>query len=403
MKKKIIILSSYFPPIISVASNRMYSFANYLDKNQFEVVVVFPYNKEVENKNSDVFVIPIKNTALLKYASFSKNLPYLLHKLKAVWNRLLILANISPTGNFDRKAYQVICSQIHEASTCIILSSSPHIETHIIAQKIKTKFPRIKWIADLRDALSNNSYIPNNQTNKHIKVELLILAYADAITTVSLPIVNNLEEKNYRKIPIVELRNGFDFEARLRFHFNERFTLLHAGTFYANRTPDTFFKAMQIILKEQLISDFRLVFVGSTSAIKIPEALLPYVERYDKIPYNEVVKLIQLADGLLLIHPPSSYKGVFTGKLFDYLGAMRPIIAIVDKTDVAAQLINEANAGFVADFYSVDEIKKAILDVYHLWKNKHVLPYHQQLIMMHHRAYQVKLLEYLIRQLYHEH
>ncbi|MGQ9847187.1 MAG: hypothetical protein ACUVQP_06770 [Bacteroidales bacterium] len=400
MKKQVIIITSYYPPIISVASNRMHAFAKYLNKEEFEVNVIFPYNGEVKDNNDAVNIYPIKDSSFLKYCSFDKNTNFLLHKSKALWNRLLMLFNVPHTGNFQKQAFIKVKEIIKPNAT--IISTSPYIETHFIAKKIKEKYPKIKWIADLRDALSNNQYIQSNKLNIHYNIENIILSEADAVSTVSFPIIENLETKNKKKIPIVEIRNGFDFEARLRFHFNERFTLVYAGTFYADRTPETFFKALKILIKEHQIADPRLVFLGNTSGVKIPDELSAFVERYDKVPYNDAIKIIQNADGLLLIHPPNEYKGVFTGKLFDYLGAMRPIIAIVDKTDVAAKLIEECRAGFVADFNDINEIKTAIIETYRLWQSKQTLPYNQDLILMHHRAYQVKILEHIIRQLYNE-
>ena len=325
-----------------------------------------------------------------------------MHKSKAMWNRFLMLLNVPHTGNFEKQAFKKVKEIIKPEADTVIISTSPYIETHFIAKKIKENFSKIRWIADLRDALSNNPYIPTNQLNMHHHIEDIILSYADAVSTVSLPIVKDLETKNDRKIPITEIRNGFDFEARLRFQFNERFTLVYAGTFYANRTPETFFEALKLVLKEHQLSDLMLVFLGNTSGVKIPDELFAFVERYDKVPYNDAINIIQNADGLLLIHPPTAYRGVYTGKLFDYLGAMRPIIAVVDKTDVAAELIKDCNAGFVADFNDIDEIKTAITETYKLWLNKQTLAYNQELILMHHRAYQVKILEHLIRQLYNE-
>jgi len=402
MKKHVIIISSYFPPMISVASNRLYAFAKYLDKNEFEVSVIFPFNGEIKKNDDSIQLFPIKNTSFLKYCSFNKNTNFILHKSKAFWNRILMYLNIAHTGNFNKKAYKKAHELIKSEHCTVIISSSPYIENHLIAKKIKENFPKIKWIADLRDALSNNPYIPNNQLYIHQVVEQIIFSHADAITTVSSPIIEELQTKNSRNIPVIEVRNGFDFEARLKFHYNERFTMVYAGTFYANRTPETFFEALKSLIKEKHINNIRLVFLGNTSGIRIPDELFSFVERYDKVSYNEAVNIIQNADALLLIHPPTTYKGVYTGKLFDYLGAMRPIVAAVDKTDVAAQLIEECNAGFVADFNNVEEIKQSIINAFNLWKNRQTLNYNQQLIMMHHRAYQVKILEHLIRQLYRE-
>ena len=39
MKKNILIISIYYPPIQSIASNRIHSFAKYLDKEKYNVYV----------------------------------------------------------------------------------------------------------------------------------------------------------------------------------------------------------------------------------------------------------------------------------------------------------------------------------------------------------------------------
>lgn len=400
MKKQVIIITSYYPPIISVASNRIHAFAKYMDKGEFEVNVIFPYNGEVKDNDDTVNIYPIKDSSILKYCSFDKNTNFIFHKSKALWNRFLMFINVPHTGNFDKLAYKKAKEIIKPNAT--IISSSPYIETHIIAKKIKKNYPKTKWIADLRDPLSNNTYISLNQSYKYNKIENIILNIADAVTTVSLPIINDLEKKNIRKIPIAEVRNGYDFNSVFSSFFNEQFTIVYTGTFYSHIKPNTFFKALISLIEHNIILNFKLVFIGSISGINIPSKLNQYIEIYDKIPYNEVINVIKKADALLLILPNSQNKGVYSGKLFDYLGAMRPIIAVVDKTDVAAKLIEECNAGFIADFNAIEEIKQAVLNAYNLWKNRQTLNYNQSLIMMHHRAYQVKILEHLIKQLYNE-
>ena len=44
-------------------------------------------------------------------------------------------------------------------------------------------------------------------------------------------------------------------------------------------------------------------------------------------------------DANIMLHPRGERKGVYSGKLFDYISAQKPIIACVDKNDVAAELI----------------------------------------------------------------
>jgi len=50
----------------------------------------------------------------------------------------------------------------------------------------------------------------------------------------------------------------------------------------------------------------------------------------------------------LLLWNDFKEKGVYTGKLFEYLGARRPILAIGPEDNVAANLIIERSAGVVA-------------------------------------------------------
>ncbi len=394
-KTKLFIITAYYPPIKSVASQRLHAIAKYIDKYKYDVYVLFPYEKVLSSDIEDVKLIPVRQKSWIRYANFDRNTSYLIHKLKALWNRILINLGVSSFVGFKKPIIKAI-EQYIDAEPFAVLVSSPPVEVAEIGLFIKQKHPQARLIVDLRDALSNNPYIPKNQLNKHLLIEKEILQIADGIASVSRPIVANLEAKSFRNMPIVEIRNGFDFEARIRFHVNEQFTLLYAGTFYASRTPDTFFKALERLVEKNLLTNWRLIFLGQTSAARIPDKLAPFIERIEKVPYQESVKLIQMADALLLIHPPSDYKGVYTAKLFDYLGAMRPIIGLLDKDDVAAQLIQECNAGFVADFYNIDEIEQAVLSAHELWKNKQNLPYNASLIYLHHRSYQVKLFEHLI-------
>ena len=104
------------------------------------------------------------------------------------------------------------------------------------------------------------------------------------------------------------------------------------------------------------------------------------------------------ADTLVLVHPKGR-KGVYTGKLFDYLATNKPILAICDPNDVIAELLAETNAGFTADVTDVEDIKSKILQCYSLWKNRQVLPRKWDKIRQYTRKNQVGiLLEYLSRQ-----
>jgi hypothetical protein len=77
--------------------------------------------------------------------------------------------------------------------------------------------------------------------------------------------------------------------------------------------------------------------LGLTDAVRI----------HPWVPHEESLRLQGTADVLLLPmwnHP--SEIGVFTGKLFEYVGSRRPILAITSPANVAARLIRARRLGF---------------------------------------------------------
>ena len=61
-------------------------------------------------------------------------------------------------------------------------------------------------------------------------------------------------------------------------------------------------------------------------------------------------------DTLVVIHS-TGRKGVYTGKLFDYLATNKPILALCDPEDVVGRLLNETKAGFTVDNADIEGIK----------------------------------------------
>jgi len=108
------------------------------------------------------------------------------------------------------------------------------------------------------------------------------------------------------------------------------------------------------------------------------------------------------SDALLLVHPANGRKGIFTGKLFEYLATLKPIIALVDEEDVAAELICEANAGYVCDNANIQKIETVLEEAYQEWSQKRKRAFNKDVILKHHRKEQALRLEKLIDELVDE-
>jgi hypothetical protein len=147
----------------------------------------------------------------------------------------------------------------------------------------------------------------------------------------------------------------------------------------------------------ELPNHWKIQFIGTHRNFSISQEFLPYVEFIPQISNEEVVGYLSVSDCQLLIHPPSAAKGIFTGKNFDYLSVERPVLGIVDPNDLAAELIKSCEAGFIADFNSVQEISTGIRKCVQIWKGEQSLSFNHVEIKSLHRKHQVQKLLTFVR------
>jgi hypothetical protein len=67
---------------------------------------------------------------------------------------------------------------------------------------------------------------------------------------------------------------------------------------------------------------------------------------------------------LLLVNQTKNAKMILTGKIFEYLKANRPILAIAPVDGDLSNLLKDTNAGWAVDFDDVAEIKKHLLRMF---------------------------------------
>jgi hypothetical protein len=67
---------------------------------------------------------------------------------------------------------------------------------------------------------------------------------------------------------------------------------------------------------------------------------------------------------LLAVNDDLASDGVITSKLFDYMAADRPVIALVKQDSLIARIVNKSHCGIVADIDDPTSIINAIESVY---------------------------------------
>jgi glycosyltransferase involved in cell wall biosynthesis len=236
----------------------------------------------------------------------------------------------------------------------LVLASSPPPTGLALARRLAKKFG-VPWVADLRDLWVDHQYYNQPRFRKTIeeKFERRVLSSAAGFVTVSEPLAETLKAK-YAK-PTAVVVNGFDpsdFPLQAsNGHVPGPLRILYTGVIYEGRQdPSPLFAALKSLGKDA--EDVRVIFYGSFlgSVRELAEryGVNHLIEVNPAVPYRESLRLQTEADVLLLLlWTDPAERGIYTGKLFEYVGSGRPILAIGLGVDVAAEFVRSRQAGFV--------------------------------------------------------
>lgn len=371
--KRCLLITFYFPPFEGIASLRTGKFAKFLPEFGWEPLVLtvddipglkktlpveMRCGKIFRTKWFDIFS-PFKR-AITGSAekSVEKNL-----KGKTLRKLVKILKSPFEAGFVrlpDRTMGWIIPAVrkgleiIKEEKPDVLLSSGGPVSSHIIAS-ILSKKSSIPWIADYRDLWTGNYFFKRNFIIDGMEkyIEKFFIKRAKAITTVSDELGEYLRNLHKKEVHIIA--NGFD-EDDYKFEIEKKegkIRLIYTGNIYpGKRDIDFFFRALRECIDETRISSEEVSVEFHSSIIgKIPElierfGLKEFVRLYPFLPYNECRKVQKSADLLLILESPEEImKGVATGKIFEYLAAEKPILAIGPKGGAIDRILEETKGG----------------------------------------------------------
>ena len=260
----------------------------------------------------------------------------------------------------------------------VVITTSPPPSLHLLGAAVKHA-SGAAWVADLRDPLTSHPHRRGYESRlAQLKektvggIGRLVASQADAIVAASDAIAD--EARALRpKGKVVTIANGSDFDdfAGLEHHPSDRLRITHTGNFHGKRDPKPFLRA----LAESGLEDVVVRFAGDVRADDREYAeALGLGDRIELLGYVSRRRSLELqrdSEALLLLIPDSGGrgKGVLTGKIFEYLAAERPILAIVPPDGAAADLLRETGAGTIVAPDDVDAIRAALGDLHRRWKD----------------------------------
>lgn len=388
---RILIVTTFFPPLNAIASLRPYSWAKYwtLAGHNVEVLTVLhdantAVALRLPNPGFRVYEVPLpKFVERLKrgyqgkepqQTSDKKGLLTVLKKgVVSIFNYLRHnkgVFNACRMPDFTDLWIRPAIHAMHDKGNWdLVVSTAGPYSVHVVAAHLKKTGRAQRWIADYRDTWSDNYVFPGLFPFNYIEkvLEKKLMQHADVITTVSAPFAKSLSVRYGNKVCVSE--NGFDSDdldhlpVQSVFPDDGKFRIVHTGSIYlGKRDPRPLFEAIRKISQESshILDRLEVVFVGLRQA-NLDELIHnyqvePWVKSVGFVPREDALRMQRDAHQLLFLPwNDSSVDGVMTGKIYEYLFSGTPIMAVGGNgMEASQQLILDANAGEV--FASTEQI-----------------------------------------------
>lgn len=388
---------------------RTVKFVKYMKKYNWEPTVIttgqtgyFAHDnsllKEVEDQNIRIIRTEANDPYSLMGKHKTMKMPpeYLRKFLSRLSKTFFIPDNKVSWAN---KAYEAAKELLEKEEFDIIFVTIPPFSSFTMAAKLSKEFD-ISLFVDYRDLWTGNQFAFNPTPYHkylHKKMEYKALKVADKIITINRKIkeklLNTFQFLTFEDILI--LPQGYDeddFATAVPIpKENNKMRLTYAGIFYEYVTPKYFLQAFKKLTYERpdVAENIELQFIGhlrkENRNLVNKLGLQAYVKDYGYLDHKQTISRLVSSDVLwMMIGRSKNADSISTGKLFEYFGSRKPIIACVP--DGAAKLAaQEYGAALITEPDKVDEIKEAILKIHNLYRAGKLPAANEDFVQKHRR------------------
>ena len=154
---------------------------------------------------------------------------------------------------------------------------------------------------------------------------------------------------------------------------DHRFLITHAGGLLPSRQIDTFLSALRSFLDADAQRRKETVFrvIGPNAHLFIQKAqeygVLDISEHLGEVPYATCTQYLHSSTVLLLVEALMPSSVFLPSKLADYVGAMRPVLAVSPRMGSVGDYIREFGGGLIGDVHSPSDILRALTELHCSW------------------------------------
>jgi glycosyltransferase involved in cell wall biosynthesis len=262
---------------------------------------------------------------------------------------------------------------VKERNVEVLWSTYPIATAHKIGAAVARR-TGLPWIADFRDPMAQEGYPPApRQWRSFKRVEESAAAHAARMVFVS-PSALEMYRQRYPQKPrdqFALLPNGFDESSFDGLTPRPRPPrppmLLHSGIVYPEeRDPTALFEALGRLSATGKIrpGDFTIRFRAAVherllSELASTHRVEPFIDIQPAIPYREALQEMLEADALMILQGASCNEQI-PAKLYEYLRAGRPVLALADPIGDTGRTAKQLGLPFVTALESAQAIEQAL-------------------------------------------
>jgi len=387
--KRALVITYYWPPAGGPGVQRWLKFVTYFKEFGIEPVVFIPDNPHypLQDKSIvseipegiEIIRFPIKEPyGFAKVFSKKKtnqvSSGIITNKNQSVLEKLLLWIR----GNFFipdarigwvKPAVGFLKEYLAKNDMDIVISSGPPHSLHLIGMALKEELG-IKWVADFRDPWTTIHYHQSLRLNKraqkkHLKLESKVLNNSDLVVVTSAR--TKKEFQKITSVPIEVISNGYDILEKIEPNLDPQFSIAHIGSLLTNRNPELLWEILSELKdKNKVFSKNLLIKLVGTVSEDVLKSLAVFglTENYKTLGYvshQEAIQIQHDAQVLLLVEMDSpETKSIIPGKLFEYVAANRPILAIGPEGSDVEAIIKETNTGVYFTYTDKEKLKQQL-------------------------------------------
>jgi len=399
--QKVLTITYYWPPAGGPGVQRWLKFVKYLPEFGIEPIVYIPENpsypiidESFVNGIPDgisIYKYPIREPYGLAKIFSSKKAKRISSGIIQTKNQSLVeKIMLWVRGNFFipdarknwvKPSVRFLRHIIEKENIKTIITTGPPHSVHLIGHQLKEQIG-VKWIADFRDPWTSIGYhkklrLTEKSQKKHKDLERLVLNSADGIVTTS-----KTTKEEFMRItnkPVSVITNGHDSNYKGETVLDDTFTVSHIGSLLSGRNPKNLWKTFSELIREnkEFANCFKLKLAGVVSEDVLQDiysqGLKDYTELIGYVPHEKAVELQRKSQILLLVEIDSEdTRGILPGKLYEYMAAKRPILALGPREWEAGQIILDTETGATFDYKSDSDLKNVILKWFVAYQNNNL-------------------------------